>query len=85
MFFEMQGAMVGLIFLASNYYIWLSMKRIEGVERVRMTIFAPLVMVALPFVMTYVVDAFPRPGSALASDPCSACVVAGGARWLHSA
>ena len=37
MFFEMQGAMVGLIFLASNYYIWLSMKRIEGVERVRMT------------------------------------------------
>ena len=29
MFFEMQGAMVGLIFLASNYYIWLSMKRIE--------------------------------------------------------
>lgn len=30
MFFEMQGAMVGLIFLASNYYIWLSMKRIEG-------------------------------------------------------
>ena len=25
MFFEMQGAMVGLIFLASNYYIWLSM------------------------------------------------------------
>ncbi|MCC8985996.1 MAG: cytochrome ubiquinol oxidase subunit I, partial [Nitrospira sp.] len=38
MFFEMQGAMIGLIFLASNYYIWLSMKRIEGVERVRMTV-----------------------------------------------
>ena len=33
MFFEMQGAMIGLMFLASNYYIWLSMKRIEGVER----------------------------------------------------
>src|SRR5256885_1972427 len=36
MFFEMQGAMVGLIFLASNYYIWLSMKRIEGLEQIRM-------------------------------------------------
>lgn len=33
MFFEMQGAMVGLIFLGSNYYIWLSMKRITGAER----------------------------------------------------
>jgi len=32
MFFEMQGAMIGLMFLASNYYIWLSMKRIEGSE-----------------------------------------------------
>jgi cytochrome bd-type quinol oxidase subunit 1 len=29
MFFEMQGAMVGLIFLASAYYIWQSLKRIE--------------------------------------------------------
>jgi hypothetical protein len=29
MFFEMQGAMIGLIFLASAYYIWLSLKRIE--------------------------------------------------------
>lgn len=29
MYFEMQGGMVGLIFLASAYYIWLSMKRIE--------------------------------------------------------
>ena len=29
MFFVMQGAMVGLIFLFSAYYIWLSMKRIE--------------------------------------------------------
>ena len=61
MFFEMQGAMVGLIFLASNYYIWLSMKRIEGVERVRMTIFAPVVMVALPFVMTWAWTMFPVP------------------------
>jgi hypothetical protein len=61
MFFEMQGAMVGLLFLASNYYIWLSMKRIEGVERVRMTVLAPLVMVALPFVMTYVWTIYPVP------------------------
>src|SRR6266581_6998803 len=54
MFFEMQGAMVGLIFLGSNYYIWLSMKRIEGVEQIRMTILAPIAMVALPLVMTKV-------------------------------
>jgi hypothetical protein len=69
MFFEMQGAMVGLIFLASNYYIWLSMKRIEGVERVRMTVLAPLVMVALPLVMTYVWTIFPVP------DPRSLAVL----------
>ncbi len=61
MFFEMQGAMVGLIFLASNYYIWLSMKRIEGVERVRMTILAPIVMVLLPLVMTKVLTDYPVP------------------------
>jgi cytochrome d ubiquinol oxidase subunit I len=29
MFFIMQGAMVGLIFLCSAYYIWMSLKRIE--------------------------------------------------------
>ncbi len=61
MFFEMQGAMIGLIFLASNYYIWLSMKRIEGVEKVRMTILAPIVMVALPPVMTQVMTVYPIP------------------------
>jgi cytochrome d ubiquinol oxidase subunit I len=61
MFFEMQGAMVGLIFLASNYYIWLSMKRIEGVERVRMSIVTVLVMMAIPFVMTYVWTIYPAP------------------------
>jgi cytochrome bd-type quinol oxidase subunit 1 len=58
MFFEMQGAMIGLIFLASNYYIWLSMKRIEGVERVRMTV---IVMVLLPIVMTKVLTDYPVP------------------------
>lgn len=61
MFFEMQGAMIGLIFLASNYYIWLSMKRIEGVEKVRMTILAPIVMVLLPIVMTKVLTDYPAP------------------------
>ena len=61
MFFEMQGAMIGLIFLASNYYIWLSMKRIEGVEKVRMTILAPIIMVLLPLVMTKVLLDYPVP------------------------
>ncbi|MBA0915226.1 MAG: cytochrome ubiquinol oxidase subunit I [Nitrospira sp.] len=61
MFFEMQGAMIGLIFLASNYYIWLSMKRIEGVEKVRMTILAPIIMVLLPLVMTKVLLEYPVP------------------------
>ncbi len=61
MFFEMQGAMIGLIFLASNYYIWLSMKRIEGVEKVRMTILAPIIMVLLPLVMTKVLTDYPVP------------------------
>jgi hypothetical protein len=56
MFFEMQGAMIGLMFLASNYYLWLSLKRIEGVEKVRMTILAPIVMVAFPFVMMVVMN-----------------------------
>lgn len=69
MFFEMQGAMVGLIFLGSNYYIWLSMKRVEGVERVRMSLLTVLVMVALPFVMTYTWTVFPAP------DPKSLAVL----------
>jgi cytochrome bd ubiquinol oxidase subunit I len=69
MFFEMQGAMIGLIFLASNYYIWLSMKRIEGVERVRISVLAVLVMIALPFVMTYTWTLFPVP------DPKSLAVL----------
>jgi cytochrome bd ubiquinol oxidase subunit I len=58
MFFEMQGAMIGLMFLAINYYAWLSLKRIEGAERVRMTILAPIVMVALPFVMIAVMNIY---------------------------
>lgn len=47
MFFEMQGVMVGLLFLAINYYSWLSVKRIEGAENVRVTILAPIVLVVL--------------------------------------
>lgn len=35
MYFEMQGAMVGLIFTASNLYIWQSMKRISGIESMK--------------------------------------------------
>ena len=69
MFFEMQGAMIGLIFLASNYYIWLSMKRIEGVERVRMSLLTVLVMVLLPFIMTYVWTVMPVP------DPTSLAIL----------
>ena len=69
MFFEMQGAMVGLIFLASNYYIWLSMKRIEGVERVRMTILAPIVMVALALCHDVACGRYSRP------DPTSLAIL----------
>ena len=47
MFFEMQGALVGLIFLASNYYIWLSMKRITGAERYTKFVKAGFVVVLL--------------------------------------
>jgi cytochrome bd ubiquinol oxidase subunit I len=61
MFFEMQGAMIGLMFLAINYYLWLSLKRVEGAEKVRMTILAPIVMVALPLVMSKVLTIYPVP------------------------
>ena len=53
MFFEMQGAMVGLIFLGSNYYIWLSMKRIQGVEQVRISGLVMLAVILMPVVMGY--------------------------------
>lgn len=56
MFFQMQGATIGLMFLAINYYVWLSLKRIEGAEKVRMTILAPIVMVSLPFVIMIVMS-----------------------------
>ena len=61
MFFEMQGAMVGLIFLASNYYIWLSMKRIQGVEQVRMSGMVMLAVILIPVVMGVAWKLFPPP------------------------
>ncbi|MCY4614208.1 MAG: cytochrome ubiquinol oxidase subunit I [Nitrospira sp.] len=61
MFFEMQGAMVGLIFLASNYYIWLSMKRIQGVEQVRMSGMVMIAVILIPVVMGIAWKMFPPP------------------------
>ncbi len=61
MFFEMQGAMVGLIFLASNYYIWLSLKRIQGVEQVRMSGYVAVVVLLMPAIMGYTWKMFPPP------------------------
>jgi hypothetical protein len=61
MFFEMQGAMIGLIFLASNYYIWLSLKRIEGVEQIRMSGFVALAVLVMPAVMGIAWKMFPPP------------------------
>lgn len=61
MFFEMQGAMVGLIFLASNYYIWLSMKRIQGVEKVRMSGMVMIAVLLIPAVMGVAWKMFPPP------------------------
>ncbi|MFN3681363.1 MAG: cytochrome ubiquinol oxidase subunit I [Nitrospira sp.] len=54
MFFEMQGAIVGVMFLGCNYYAWLSLRRIEGLEQVRMTVLAPIMMVLSPLVMVVV-------------------------------
>jgi len=61
MFFEMQGAMVGLIFLASNYYIWLSLKRIEGVEKVRISGLVMIAVIGMPAIMGATWKMFPPP------------------------
>ena len=61
MFFEMQGAMIGLIFLASNYYIWLSMKRIQGVEQVRISGLVMLAVILMPAIMGTAWKLFPPP------------------------
>ena len=61
MFFEMQGALIGLIFLASNYYIWLSLKRIEGVEQIRISGFVAVAVLVMPAVMGMAWKMFPPP------------------------
>src|SRR5437016_5615216 len=61
MFFEMQGAMVGLSFLGSNYYIWLSMKRIEGLEQIRMKTTTLVLMASIPLVFMLIWTKFPIP------------------------
>ncbi len=61
MFFEMQGAMVGLIFLASNYYIWLSLKRIEGLDQVRMRLTTLVLMASIPLVFMLIWTKWPIP------------------------
>ncbi len=61
MFFEMQGAMVGLIFLASNYYIWLSMKRIEGLDQIRMRTTTLVLMASIPVVFMLLWTKYPIP------------------------
>jgi hypothetical protein len=58
MFFEMQGIMIGLLFLSANYYSWLSVKRIEGADNVRITILAPIVLVVLLPVMMWVMSQY---------------------------
>ena len=58
MFFETQGMMIGLLFLGINYYSWLSSKRIEGAENVRMTILAPIVLVVLLPATMWVMNAY---------------------------
>lgn len=61
MFFEMQGAMVGMIFLASNYYIWLSLKRVEGLEQVRMRTTTLVLMASIPLVFMLIWTKYPIP------------------------
>ncbi|TSA01101.1 MAG: hypothetical protein D4R81_06730 [Nitrospiraceae bacterium] len=61
MFFEMQGAMVGLIFLASNYYIWLSLKRVEGLEQIRMRTTTLVLMASIPIVFMFIWTKYPIP------------------------
>lgn len=58
MFFEMQGIMIGLLFLGINYYSWLSVKRIEGADNVRMSILAPIVLIVLLPVTMWVMNSW---------------------------
>jgi len=58
MFFEMQGIMIGLLFLGINYYSWLSVKRIEGADNVRITVLAPIVLIVLLPVTMWVMNSW---------------------------
>ena len=53
------------------------MKRIEGVERVRMTVVAPIVMVLLPIVATKVLTDYPVPDATSLSLPVAAVTCTG--------
>ena len=46
MHWEINGILTGAIFLAGNYYVWLSMKRIEGAQR-----FAPYVKIGFIIIL----------------------------------
>lgn len=46
MHWEINGMLTGAIFLAGNYYVWLSMKRIEGAQR-----FAPYVKIGFIIIL----------------------------------
>lgn len=69
MFFEMQGIMIGLLFLGINYYSWLSVKRIEGADNVRMSILAPIVLIVLLPVTMWVMNSWWIP------DPMSLAIL----------
>lgn len=69
MFFEMQGIMIGLLFLGFNYYSWLSVKRIEGADNVRMSILAPIVLIVLLPVTMWVMNSWWIP------DPMSLAIL----------
>ncbi|MBI3610411.1 MAG: cytochrome ubiquinol oxidase subunit I [Nitrospirae bacterium] len=57
MYFEMQGALVGLIFMASNLYIWLSMKRITGIETLKLFGIPSIAIVKLGFAIILIGNA----------------------------
>ncbi len=46
MHWEINGVLTGAVFLAGNYYVWLSMKRISGAER-----FAPYVKIGFIIIL----------------------------------
>ncbi|MBS0164497.1 MAG: cytochrome ubiquinol oxidase subunit I [Nitrospira sp.] len=69
MFFEMQGIMIGLLFLGINYYSWLSVKRIEGADNVRITVLAPIVLIGLLPVTMWVMNSWWIP------DPMSLAIL----------